>query len=42
MNEPAAPVTVALRIPGPWSHPEELVKRLPAGCRLTAETLVLP
>jgi hypothetical protein len=42
MNTPAAPVEVALRIPGKWSHPRELVQRLPAGCRLTAETLILP
>jgi hypothetical protein len=42
MNEPADPVTVALRIPGQWSHPRDLVERLPAGCRLTAEALVLP
>jgi hypothetical protein len=42
MNEPAAPVTITLRIPGKWSHPGELVERLPAGCRLTAEALVLP
>jgi hypothetical protein len=42
MNEPAAPITVALRIPGKWSHPKELIERLPAGCRMTAEALVLP
>jgi hypothetical protein len=42
MNEPAAPVTVALRIPGQWSHPRELIQRLPDGCRLTAEALTLP
>ena len=42
MNEPAAPVTIALRIPGQWSHPRELIQRLPAGCRLTAEALLLP
>src|SRR5437588_8285087 len=42
MNEPAAPVTIALRIPGKWSHPRELSERLPAGCRLTPETLTLP
>jgi hypothetical protein len=41
MNEPAAPVTIALRIPGQWSHPRDLVQRLPAGCRLTAEALIL-
>jgi hypothetical protein len=42
MNEPAAPVTVALRIPGQWSHPSDLIQRLPAGCRLTPEALCLP
>ncbi len=42
MNEPAAPITIALRIPGKWSHPRELIQRLPAGCRLTAEALILP
>jgi hypothetical protein len=42
MNEPAKPVTVALRIPGQWSHPRELVERLPADCRLTPDTLMLP
>src|SRR5262249_14319186 len=42
MSEPAAPVKVALRIPGQWSHPRELIERLPAGCRLTGEALILP
>src|SRR5437899_9983096 len=42
MNEPAAPITVTLRIPGQWSHPSELIERLPADCRLTAEALILP
>jgi hypothetical protein len=37
MNDPAAAVTIALRIPGKWSHPRELVQRLPAGCRLEPE-----
>ena len=41
MNESAASVTIALRIPGKWSHPRELLERLPAGCRLTPETLTL-
>ena len=41
MNEPAAPVTVALRIPGTWSHPTDLVRRLPDGCRLTGEAFFL-
>jgi hypothetical protein len=42
MNEPATPVTVDLRIPGTWSHPRELIQRLPPGCRLTDDGLVLP
>ena len=42
MNEPAASITIALRIPGQWSHPKELIQRLPAGCRLTGEALILP
>src|SRR5438552_3639514 len=42
MNEPAAPVEIALRIPGQWSHPRGLIQGLPAGCRLTAEALLLP
>ncbi len=42
MNEPAAPIQIALRIPGKWSHPRELIQRLPAGCRLTGEALILP
>jgi hypothetical protein len=42
MNEPASGITIALRIPGQWSHPGELIERLPAGCRLTGEALILP
>jgi hypothetical protein len=42
MNEPAAPVAVVLRIPGTWAHPGEFVERLPEGCRMTADGLVLP
>lgn len=42
MPEPASPVTIALRIPGQWAGPQELVERLPAGCRVTAEGLILP
>jgi len=42
MNEPASPITIALRIPGRWSHPRDLIERLPAGYRLTAEGLILP
>ncbi|MCR9297082.1 MAG: hypothetical protein NXI32_30650 [bacterium] len=31
-----------LRIPGNWSHPSELLERLPQGVHLTPEALVLP
>jgi hypothetical protein len=41
-NQPAAQITVDLRIPGVWSHPRELIERLPASCRLTPEALILP
>src|SRR6266508_3785201 len=42
MNEQAVPIKIALRIPGKWSHPRELIQRLPANCRLTGEALILP
>jgi len=42
MSEPTAPITIAFRIPGQWSHPRDLVQRLPAGYRLTPEALILP
>jgi hypothetical protein len=42
MNEPAPPVTVALRIPGRWAGPRDLIQRLPTDCRLTPEALTLP
>lgn len=42
MNHKDDPVTIALRIPGKWSHPKELVQQLPAGYRLTPEALFLP
>lgn len=42
MNERAAAVEVCMRIPGMWSHPRELIERLPADCRFTPESLVLP
>ena len=41
MNDPAA-IKITLRIPGKWAHPRELGQRLPAGCRLTPEALILP
>jgi hypothetical protein len=42
MSEHSNAVSVALRIPGPWSHPKELVERLPNGWRLTPDTLFMP
>src|SRR6266481_8205734 len=42
MAESPIPVEVALRIPGTWSHPRELIEALPAGYRLTPEALILP
>lgn len=42
MSDSSAPITIALRIPGRWSHPQELGQRLPAGYRLAAEGLILP
>src|SRR5262249_39608730 len=42
MNEPGVVPQVTLRIPGAWSHPRELLERLPAGFRLEPETLWLP
>ena len=42
MNESATEITVALRIPGQWSHPRDLIERLPTGYRLTPESLILP
>src|SRR5258708_29588596 len=33
---------ITLRIPGDWSHPGELLERLPDGVRLTPEALILP
>src|SRR5262249_43051830 len=42
MNKSAEPITIALRIPGKWSHPGELIERLPEGHRLTPEVLILP
>jgi hypothetical protein len=42
MNDPTTPIIIDLRIPGKWSHPRELIERLPAGYELTPEALVLP
>jgi hypothetical protein len=42
MNKTEADSRITLRIPGDWSHPKELLERLPEGFRLTPETLFLP
>src|SRR5688500_17853446 len=42
MNGTNVSPRVTLRIPGDWSHPGELVDRLPDGFRLTPEALLLP
>ena len=34
--------TITLRIPGDWSHPRDLLKRMPDGFRLTPDNLFLP
>jgi hypothetical protein len=38
----APSIAIALRIPGRWAHPKELIQLLPPGCLLTGETLTLP
>ena len=42
MNEPDTPIQTSLRIPGNWSHPGELLERMPADYCLTPEALTLP
>lgn len=42
MSEASPSIEIALRIPGTWAHPGELVERMPAGCRLSPEGLILP
>jgi hypothetical protein len=42
MREATIHVRTTLRIPGNWSHPRELVERMPDGYSLAAETLTLP
>jgi len=42
-NEQTSPsVIVDLRIPGRWSHPRDVIERLPDSCRVTPQGLVLP
>ena len=42
MNESGVTPRITLRIPGAWSHPGELMERLPEGVRLSPESLWLP
>jgi len=42
MSEPVVSPQIVLRIPGDWSHPGELLERLPEGFRLKPEALLLP
>jgi hypothetical protein len=42
MTDLQALVEVTLRVPGQWSHPGELIEALPAGYRLTPDTLIMP
>ncbi|HEX7450054.1 MAG TPA: hypothetical protein VF306_21015 [Pirellulales bacterium] len=42
MTSANASVRTTLRIPGGWSHPRELLKRMPDGFRLKPESLLLP
>lgn len=42
MTNRIIPVTIALRIPGTWAHPHELVKCMPDGYRLTGEEMIMP
>ena len=42
MNVTKASPRITLRIPGDWSHPSQLLERMPEGYRLTPDALVLP
>jgi hypothetical protein len=42
MNKTDSSVIVNLRIPGRWSHPRDLIERLPDSCRVTPQALILP
>src|SRR5581483_9849139 len=42
MADHHAPIEIAMRVPGKWGHPKELIERMPEGCRLTGEALILP
>lgn len=42
MSDAGAAVEVALRIPGKWASPAELIRSLPKGYRFTPDSLILP
>lgn len=42
MSAPAGEVTIKFRIPGLWTHPQELADALPADHRLMPDSLILP
>ena len=42
MTETTMEVRIALRIPGNWADPGELLERIPEGYQLTPEALILP
>jgi len=42
MNDSGVSPRITLRIPGAWSHPGELLERLPEGFRLSPDHLILP
>ncbi len=42
MNKTAHSIIVDLRIPGRWSHPEDLIKCLPPGYKVMQKALILP
>ena len=42
MTETAMNVRTTLRIPGNWTHPGELLERIPEGYQLTPDALILP
>ncbi len=42
MSEASPSIEIALRIPGTWAHPGELVERMPTDCQLSPAGLTLP
>ncbi len=42
MHNASSPIEIAFRIPGTWAHPGELLERLPTGCRMSPDGLILP